>query len=127
MKFKCSFDEKYGEKLLIKRYEGSVSLEDIINSWEETLPKNLLKPHTKGVLTDFLNANLDFKRNDIENLIKYFLSKGDTFRKIRFALLMDEPTQVVMPILAGEGTSEFLSKPFATEEAAIGWIMEGTR
>ena len=125
-KISYKYDDVYGDRLLIKTYYGDIFLTDIMDSWNTIIDQGGINPQTKGVLNDYRKAVLKISIKDIDVLMHYFAKTG-VFKDFRFALLMEEPNQVVFPILAENMNNDFLTAPFSTEEAAKKWVLNGVR
>jgi hypothetical protein len=59
-----------------------------------------------------------------KTLIAY-LKKEDSIKKIKLALISDNPETMVFPFLGENRESELKIKPFSTMEAAVNWIIMG--
>ncbi|MDX1828661.1 MAG: hypothetical protein R3342_03850 [Lutibacter sp.] len=111
----------YPESILIRKFIGKVSLNDIIDSWEYLLVNKLTNKKTKGVINDLSDCELTMDMENFKTLINY-LKKKDCFKEIKLAVITGSPQTMIFPFLGEEHEKELKIKPFSTMEAAVNWI-----
>jgi len=112
----------YPDDIYIREFKGRVNVEEVIQSWEFLINNNLLNHNIKGVINDLGDCQLDIDMNSFHVLIAY-LKTHDQFKKIKLAVICDDPHTIVFPALGEAREKSLKIKPFASEEAAVEWIM----
>jgi radical SAM superfamily enzyme len=112
----------YPESILIRRFIGKVSIEDIINSWEYLNKNKLINDKIKGVINNLSCCELIFDMENFNDLLNY-LNKHDYIKKIKLAVISDSPKTIIFPFIGEEQERELKIKPFSTTEAAVNWIL----
>ena len=112
------------ESILIRDFEGKVSAAEIMESWSHVLDHRLIDKKVKGVVNNLTGCELLMDMEGFESLMA-FLRDNESLRKIRQAVLCDDPKTIVYPVL-GEYREHRLSiRPFTTMDAAVEWILYG--
>jgi hypothetical protein len=111
----------FQDNVIFRRFSGDVDVKMVISSWDYIFDYVSEIDCYKGVITDFLEANLMMDVPDLEVLMEYMNDKLEVFRKLKLAVLIDNP-KVILPILAGRRKFEYRIRPFVTEKAAISWV-----
>ncbi len=114
----------YPESILIRNFIGQVNVNDIINSWEYLNQNKLIDKKIKGVINNLSGCELIMDMESFKTLITY-LKKEDSIKKIKLAVISDNPETMVFPFLGENQESELKIKPFSTMEAAVNWIILG--
>ncbi|MFB6319488.1 hypothetical protein ACE1EF_12935 [Saccharicrinis sp. FJH54] len=109
-------------KIFFKRYAGSITLEDIFESWQNAFKKNLIPEDVKGFVLDYRLAHLDFQLNEYHQIPEFYKDNIDYFLGRKIAVITSNPRDLVFPTLIKTMDDGYESKPFSTEEAAILWI-----
>ena len=112
----------YPESILIRNFIGKVGVDEIIDSWEYLIENNLIKETTRGVINNISVCNLVLDMGSFETLITY-LKKKDYLKKIKLAVICNNPKTIIFPVLGESMESDLKIKPFSTVEAAVHWIM----
>lgn len=122
MKITYKKHDLYPDFILIKKFNGEVNVNDIIESWEY-LRKNeqLINTEIKGIINDLSDCELIMDMDSFKTLISY-LKKQDFIKDIKLAVISESPKTIVFPILGEKNKSELKIKPFSTMEAAVNWI-----
>ena len=117
------FEVEYYEdkKYLTRKFKGSLTIEDIIESWEFIIESKLKMQKFDGIINDFSNADLKMNINDLEKLLNLFKQNFEIFRDLKLAVVMTSPENIVFPVLA-EKESPFKIKAFSTFKAAEEWM-----
>ena len=110
----------YTESILIRKFNGKVNLTNIIDSWKYLCKNKLTDKKIKGVITDLLECELNLDMKGIETLLGY-MEKQDCIKKIKCAVISNNPKTIVFPFLGEKHKSELKIKPFSTMEAAVNW------
>lgn len=111
----------YSNEILIRKFLGSVDVDEIIKSWDSLIKNNEIKPEHKGVINILESAHLDMNMQSFQKLIK-FLKDNPALRKLKLAVVCSEPRDIVYPILAEFGEGKLIVKTFTTIEAAVNWV-----
>jgi hypothetical protein len=88
----------YPESILIRRFIGKVSIEDIINSWEYLNKNKLINDKIKGVINNLSCCELIFDMENFNDLLNY-LNKHDYIKKIKLAVISDSPKTIIFPFI----------------------------
>lgn len=111
----------YSNEILIRKFLGTVDVDEIIKSWDSLVKNNEIKPEHKGVINVLESAHLDMNMQSFQRLIK-FLKDNPALRKLKLAVVCSKPKDIVYPIMAEFGEGELLVKTFTTLEAAVNWV-----
>lgn len=122
-KTEYKFDKSTG--ILYKYYHGIVTLDVIISSWEYAINSNIIPKKVRGFILDFRGTTLKLNIKETSDIADFYGQHPDIFKNKKVALIMQEPEQVVFPIIIESENIEFIPRPFYTEEAAIKWILKG--
>lgn len=114
----------YPESILIRNFIGKVNLNDIIDSWEYLNQNKLIDKKIKGIINNLTSCELIMNIESYESLITY-LKKEDYIKKIKLAVISDNPKTIVFAFLGENQQNELKIKPFSTMEAAVDWILLG--
>lgn len=112
------------KKIVYKRHFGSISKEDIFNSWDHAIAQKLIPLETSGFIVDFRNAHLGIKMMDVKAIPHYFDLHSDIFGGKKMAVIVNTPEEIVFPVVIEHAKKSYFLKPFSTEEAALKWILE---
>lgn len=119
---KYNYDAATG--IFYKYYYGTITLRDIITSWEESIKNKTIPKETKGFLLDYRNANLEMDIEENLKIAEFYKNHLDIFGNLRIAVVTVNPRDVVIPILVKAHDEGYLSRPFSTVEAALTWVLE---
>jgi len=114
----------YPESILIRNFIGKVDVYNIIDSWEYLNKNKLIDKKIKGVINNFTGCELIMDMESFKILIAY-LKKDHIIKKIKLAVISDNPETIVFPFLAENQESGLKIKPFSTMDAAVDWILKG--
>lgn len=113
----------YPESILIRDLIGDVGVTEIIDSWENLIAGNFLKPGIRGVMNDLTECNLQLSSTSFTTLTDYLKSKA-VFRGLKLAVICDCLKNIVFPTMGENFVSELKIRPFSTLQAAVNWILE---
>lgn len=116
--------EMYPESILIRDFEGKVSVHEIIESWENIIENKLIKDSTTGIINNLSGCDLNMNMTSFSKLISY-LKKHEIFSRIKLAVVCDKPGTIIFPILGERKERDLKIKPFSTMEAAVDWVLTG--
>lgn len=116
--------EMYPESILIRDFEGKVSVHEIIESWENIIENKLIKDSTTGIINNLSGCDLNMNMTTFSKLISY-LKKHEIFSRIKLAVVCDKPGTIIFPILGERKERDLKIKPFSTMEAAVDWVLTG--
>ena len=107
--------------VIIRRFIGNVCLEDIIESWKEIFERfdDLMK--YKGILSDYLGADLHHEDNNMNIIMDYLKGHIETLNDMKIAVVMDSP-HVTNTIMLGQKMKHLQIRPYSTRKAALEWI-----
>lgn len=108
--------------VIIRRFSGDVRIEDIIVSWNNLFAAYPnLKDH-KGIATVFLDARFKHESENLSILLEYFRGYVDYLKDVKIAFVIDNP-MVTSVIILAQRLKLLQFKPFATEKAAMEWLL----
>lgn len=113
----------FPENIYVRDFMGRVDVTEIIESWDFLIKNNLLDENLKGIINNITNCELDMNMESFHLLIS-FLKEHKQFQKIKLAVICNDPRIIVFPALGEAQEKSLKIKPFTTEAAAVGWIME---
>jgi len=114
-----TIDEHDG--VIIRRFSGEVCLEDMIESWNRLFASYTNLKDYKGILTNFLDAEVKHEDNNLNILVEFLKGYLDQLKDLKIAIVMDTP-MVTNTIIVGQRVKSLQIKPFSTIEAAMQWI-----
>lgn len=112
----------YPDSILVKNFKGKTNVNDIIASWEYLFRNNNLDSSLKGIINNLIECDLQMNMTSFGQLITY-LNRHEIFKKIKLAVVCNNPSIIIFPTLGEIEHHELNIKPFTTEEAASAWIM----
>lgn len=121
--FKYEFDSTSG--ILYKYYFGEITLQDITDSWDESIRDKLIPENTKGFILDYRNATFKISIAEYPEIANYYKRHLEVFGNKRIAILTENPKDVIIPMLVEEQDEGYESKPFSTLDAATRWVLDG--
>jgi len=120
-KFKYSFSNS--TKILTKTYFGSITIEDIESSWEYAFENELIPKEKKGFILDYRNSNFKINIREYMAISDFYKKHIDVFRNYKIAVITEDPSDIVIPLLVETQDQGYKSKAFSTVEAAINWVL----
>jgi hypothetical protein len=121
--YKYEFDEKTG--ILFKYHYGEVTIKKIIDSWEYARKNSLIPKGIKGIVIDFRDTDTKIERTEYKEISQFFNSNLDLFGGLKIAIItIDDPKNIIVPMLVSNIEVGYKSRPFLTLEGAIKWILE---
>jgi hypothetical protein len=114
--------ELYPEWILIRDFTEKVSVDEIIDSWEYLLETGMISSTVKGVINNLSGCDLRMDLTGFKTLTDY-LKKKESLRRIKLAVICDNPKTIVFPVLGEFQEKELKIRPFTTLEAAVEWII----
>jgi len=109
------------DKIILRHFKGDVFLQDIIDSWEEVFAAFSDLSLYKGVVTNFLEAELHHEDHNMNILMDYMKDYIERMNDLKIAVVMDSP-HVTNTIMLGQKLKHMQIRPFTTQQAAIDWI-----
>jgi hypothetical protein len=107
--------------IIVRRFQGDVYLKDIIESWDDLFGKFDDLSQYKGVVTDFLEAELHHEDQNMNILVDYLKGYIERMNDLKIAVVMDSP-HVTNTIMLGQKMKHMQMRPFTTRQAAVDWI-----
>jgi isocitrate dehydrogenase len=120
-KINYRFDHSNG--ILYKYYQGNITIEDISSSWEYAIENKLIPKETKGFILDYRKATFKIKITEYQLIADFYKNHLEVFGHHKIAILVENPKDVVIPILVESKDDGYSSRPFNTLNAAIGWVL----
>ena len=93
-----------------------------MESWNDLVDNDRIGPLILGILNDFTYAELLMDRDQLDQLMDFFRSHHEIFERIKLAVVMLIPENIVLPVLASMNYPQFKIEAFSTLEAAEAWI-----
>lgn len=115
--------DKYPESVILRKFNGQVGVDDIINSWLTLIKENRVTSEVKGVLNDIENCSLNMDMKDFQRLI-HFMKQEEFVKTLKIAVVTNSPKDIVFPSLGEVQERELRIRPFSTIQAAVNWILE---
>ena len=109
-------------KILIRTFKGRISFSDVLESWDFLVRNDRIGPEVTGILNDFIYAELLMDRENLDQLMAYFQDHAEIFERIKLAVVMIMPENIVLPVLASQYYPQFKIEAFSTIEAAEKWL-----
>lgn len=109
-------------KILIRTFKGKISFDEVLASWQDLVDHNRINEEVLGILNDFIYAELMMNRDHLDRLMAFFMSRSEIFERIRLAVVMTLPENIVLPVLASQNYPQFKIEAFSTLEAAETWL-----
>ncbi|MFP4059332.1 MAG: hypothetical protein ACOC2F_08490 [Bacteroidota bacterium] len=119
-KFLYEYDSE--SKIMTKRYQGFIDIEDIEKSWDAGFNNGILKYDIKGFILDYRRANFDIKAHEYKKILNFYKQHHDFFARFKFAIITNNPTDITIPILVESDEEGYNTRPFTTIEAAVEWV-----
>jgi len=110
------------EVILVRKYIGVVSTEEIIASWDDIFSNELINERCKGVIDDLTKCKLNMNMQSFQQLLKY-LKQNRILKNIKHAVVSDTPEVIVFPTIAQKMDNDISICPFTTVDAAVDWIL----
>ncbi len=120
-KFKFENDDANG--IFYKHFYGTITVEDIIKSWDVAIRDHLIPQGTKRFIVNFLNGHAAYKAESSELLENYYQNHPEIFKGIRIAIVTIIPEDIIVPMLMKRDRGLFCLAPFSTIEAAVDWVL----
>ncbi len=117
-----SYHDLHSEKIFVRDFYEKVDVKQIIDSWKILLEQNMITDKTVGVLNNFIQCKLEMNMDSFHTLTS-FLSGNERLRKLKQAVVCDDPKTIVFPTLAEEQEKKLKIKLFTTEDAALLWLL----
>lgn len=124
-KMQRKFDYKYDPSLgiLFKTYHGLTAIEDIESSWEYAFKKGLIPSEVKGFVLDYRDSNFNIKIEEHTSIADFYRRHIDIFGGYKIAVITENPTDIVVPMLVETLDKGYYTRTFSTMEAAIHWVL----
>ena len=114
-----TFHEQNG--VIIRRFSGDVCFEDMLESWKMLIASYPSLKDYKGILTSFLDADIDPAGTNMNVLVEFLKGHLDQLKNLKIAVVMNTPL-VTNTIIMGQRMKSLQIKPFSSVEAAMQWI-----
>jgi hypothetical protein len=108
-------------KVIFRRFSGKVCIDDMIQSWKEIFTRYEDLTSYKGILTSFLEAEIQSGDNNLNIMVEYLKEYLDRIRGLKVAIVMDTP-KVTNTIIMNQKMKNMHIRPFSSEAAALEWI-----
>ncbi len=123
MAIKYRNHELHPESILIRDFDEEVSMKEIIESWEYLISENLINDSTKGVINNISGCALLMDMEGFKVVLDY-MKQQDILKKVKLAVVCDDPKTIVFPALGERMENELRIKPFSTMNAAVNWVLD---
>lgn len=108
-------------QVIFRRFSGEVCIDDMLQSWREILTRYDDLGSFKGIVTSFLEADIQIEDNNLNIVVEYLKEYLDQIKGMKVAIVMDTPI-VTNTIIMNQKMMHLHIKPFSTEEEALEWI-----
>lgn len=119
----CKFiaKEVKGQQLLIRSFSGTITVPEVIDSFENILNEFFTTDHKfVGLITDLSNAKLDFKLAEFRSMVGY-IKNNKTLTSVPYAVIVNSPVNSLFPSLASKYIGMPI-KPFKTLADSFIWF-----
>jgi len=115
---------KYSDdlKIMYRTFAGEVNFTEVMESWKWLIRNDMIGNDLIGILNDFSKAELKMDRKNLEHLMFLFKEYSTIFTRIKLAVVMTLPENIILPILASREYPQFKNQAFSTLEAAHNWL-----
>ena len=107
--------------VIFRRFSGEVCIDDMIQSWKEIFASYEDLESYKGIVTSFLDAEIESNDNNLNVMVEYLKQYLDRIKGMKVAIVMDTP-KVTNTIIMNQKMKHLHIRPFSSEEAALEWI-----
>lgn len=121
MNYSVEYKSDEDDIILTKSFKGTVTMSDIISSWEHVINNKLITQNQRGIISDYRGINWQAEIEDLDELENYCKENINFFKNLRIAVLVDSP-KIVLPIIFKRKCPEIKTMPFNTIRAATDWI-----
>ncbi len=121
---KKDIEYTYKDLILIRKFYGDVTIEELISSLEYMIRTNLITKTTKGIISDFREASFLPEQKDLLVLKDLFLVHSSILGHLRFAQIIITP-EIAQTMLFEAENSDVTTRSFSTMQAAKTWINQG--
>lgn len=115
--------KNYPNYILVRNFTGKINVQEIIKSWDYLLENQLITPQIRGVINNLMCCELEMSMDSFSILTDYLKTKDD-LRRLKLAVVCDNPEIIVFPLLGELKQTVLNIKPFSTEAAAVKWIVK---
>lgn len=113
----------YPDSVILRKFEGKVSADEIMQSWQDLEADNRFTNDIQGVLNDLEDCELTMDIKGFKRLMSLMLKK-DYIHNIRIAVVTNSTRNIIFPTLGETQFRDLKIKPFSTIQAAVDWILE---
>ena len=108
--------------IIIRRFSGSVTAEDMVNSWKEIFSTYPDLSEYRGIITTFDGAVITGGPGEgVKEMVKVLNEHKEQLSGLRVAIVLDHP-MVTNAVMVGHYIKNLNVQPFVTEEAAMRWV-----
>jgi len=107
--------------VIMRRFSGEVCFEDMIESWNRLLTTYTDLKQYKGILTNFLEADIKHEDNNLNGMVEFLKDYLDQLKDLKIAVVMDTP-MVTNTIIMSQRVKSLQINSFSTVDAALEWI-----
>lgn len=122
MNKKYRYDYNAESKIMHKRHFESVTMDDLIESWDYAIDNNLIPVDVQGYLLEYTVAVLDLQMGDADRMVAYFNAHPHEFKGRKVAVVVDTPQNIIHPLLAQTKSRDYELKVVSSVEAANVWL-----
>ncbi len=118
-KVRFSYCEK--DIVLIKSFNGGISLQEYINAWRKVRGLRMLQKNVKGVISDFTDCEFQIEEEELDELFIFFQKNINFIVNLKLALVIDSPKVAVMTLFIQKYKIDQI-KIFSSKIPALNWI-----
>ena len=112
----------YPESILVRKFTGKVSFDEILDSWKYLCENKLFDKKLKGIINDLTECEIEMDMKNFETLLGY-IEKQECIKKVKLAVVTNNPKIIIFPYLGNNKNKDLKIKQFSTIEAALNWVI----
>jgi len=123
MRYSVEYKENEAGDILFRTFKGTVTMNDIISSWEDNINNRLISKDHLGSISDYRKAKLQIELEDLNKFANFYKKNIHLFKNMKLGVISNNP-DIALPVYFQMHHSEIQLKSFSTIEAAIIWIRQ---
>jgi len=106
---------------LINKFKNTISIEDLLNGWQDAINAGMINRNVKGVISDFSECYSKIEPGDLDKVFNFMQLNVHLLLNLKLAVVMDSPG-VALAVLFKKRYHVTQLKVFSTSKGAINWI-----
>ncbi|MCK4746841.1 MAG: hypothetical protein KAT15_07400 [Bacteroidales bacterium] len=116
---KASFEVK--KNVIIRRFKGTISHDDMLNSWKELFERYDNLSQYKGIITTFEGRLPADDPGAVKAMVQLLNENKEKLKGLRVAIVLDHP-MITNAVMVDHYVKHVQIRPFVTETAAMRWV-----